>query len=75
MSEAMKAGLGAEPQSPKPPSIPLFGTKAEAAYLETRSRILTGALSPGLQVNAAPTSTLLGTQPNETTGREGTGDE
>jgi len=35
-------------------------TKAEAVYLETRARILTGALSPGLQVNQEALSASLG---------------
>jgi DNA-binding GntR family transcriptional regulator len=35
-------------------------TKAEAVYLETRARILTGALSPGLQVNQEALAASLG---------------
>ena len=35
-------------------------TKAEAVYLETRARILTGALSPGLEVNQEALSASLG---------------
>jgi DNA-binding GntR family transcriptional regulator len=35
-------------------------TKAEAVYLEIRARILTGALSPGLQVNQEALSASLG---------------
>jgi DNA-binding GntR family transcriptional regulator len=35
-------------------------TKAEAVYLETRARILTGALSPGLQVNQEALAAGLG---------------
>ena len=35
-------------------------TKAEASYLETRARILTGALSPGLQVNQEALAASLG---------------
>ena len=35
-------------------------TKAEAVYLETRARILTGALSPGLNVNQESLAATLG---------------
>ena len=35
-------------------------TKAEAVYLETRARILTGALSPGLEVNQEALAANLG---------------
>jgi Bacterial regulatory proteins, gntR family len=35
-------------------------TKAEAVYLETRARILSGALSPGLQVNQEALAASLG---------------
>jgi DNA-binding GntR family transcriptional regulator len=35
-------------------------TKAEAVYLETRARILTGVLSPGLQVNQEALAASLG---------------
>ena len=35
-------------------------TKAEAVYLEIRARILTGALSPGLQINQEALAASLG---------------
>jgi len=35
-------------------------TKAEAVYLEIRSQILTGVLSPGLQVNQEALAAKLG---------------
>ena len=47
------------PKSVEPGALQTI-TKAEAVYLETRARILTGALSPGLQVNQEALSASLG---------------
>src|ERR1700730_11499936 len=58
MNQALKAGALVEPRSPRP--VPLAVTKAEAAYIETRARILGGMLAPGLAVNQEALAAELG---------------
>ena len=64
MDEDLKQGMFSATRSPSPLknsfAQPLTVTKAEAAYLETRSRILRGVLAPGVPVNQEALAASLG---------------
>jgi DNA-binding GntR family transcriptional regulator len=64
MSGSPDLAARAMPPEPAPPKLeraPLLTvTKAEAVYLETRARILTGVLPPGLEVNQEALAADLG---------------
>lgn len=61
VNEAMESNVFVEPISPRNVAAPLHAvTKAEAVYVETRSRILKGTLAPGCAVNQEALAAELG---------------
>jgi DNA-binding GntR family transcriptional regulator len=59
--ESLETAMLIESVTPRSVSVPLLTvTKAEAVYIETRSRILKGALAPGSAVNQEALAAELG---------------